>query len=456
MKILTTKSAWFQESDLRLDASFHLSEGQITAKKIVNAPVPLTTLDKETSSIFSGNIFKRAYVNNAKYGFAYLTGSDMMKSDINSGKFISKKYTKQVDKLRIGKDCILVSCSGTLGNVVFTNDDFTDKIGTHDLIRIVPSEDGIKAGYLYAYLASKYGYSLLVQSSYGGVIQHIEPHHIKDLPIPLLPEKQQAEIHQLIVDAARLRVEANRLFGEAVKEIERGFEFNVDKKVNSVNIKEISKGDKYTNEARLEADFYSVNAKKIIQQIQKNNSGYLGDLATEVNRSGLRERTFVSNGIPLITGQNLNLNSLNNLKKLSRKFTRNIEKNTTNNSDILISVQGTIGKIEYVFDNIYKNVFASEQLTKVKIDSDLIHPGYVFAFLKSKLGQAQLLRFKTGSVIEWIIEHNIKSVLISIPEDKGHSIGEKINKLTLQRHNAYQKETQAIQLIENEISTWQV
>jgi type I restriction enzyme S subunit len=435
--------------------NFHLNFGKFRLFNYVNKGGNYSTLVNEVSNIHRPGIFKRMFVKKEDFGYKYITASNMMEQDsLSSAKNISKKFTPWVDAMTLRDTEILVSCAGTVGNVRLITKELENVIGSQDIIRVVPFKHNY--GYIYAYLSSPTCYNYLQSLIYGSVVTRLDPKALEKIPIPLLPEKQQEEIHQLIVDAAQLRVEANRLLGEVVAKIEKGFEFNSDKKIISVNIKEINKGDKYTNEARLEADFYSVNAKKIIQQIQINNSSYLGDLATMVNRSGLRERTFVSDGIPLITGQNLNLNSLRDLKKLSRKFTRNIEKNTTSNSDILISVLGTIGKIEYVFDNIYKNVFASEQLTKVKIDPDLIHPGYVFAFLKSKLGQAQLLKFKTGSVIEWIIEHNIKSVLIPIPEDKGHSIGEQINKLTLQRQEAYQKETQAIQLIENEISTWQV
>lgn len=457
MKILTTKSAWFRDSDLRLDASFHLSEGQITAKKIANAPVPLTTLDKETSSIFSGNIFKRAYVNSPEFGYGYLTGSDMMKSDINSGKFISKKYTKQVDKLRIGKHWILVSCSGTLGNVVFTNDDFTDKIGTHDLIRIIPSEDGIKAGYLYAFLASKYGYSLLVQSSYGGVVKHIEPHHIKNLPIPILPEKQQEEIHQLIVDAAQLRVEANRLLNEAVAEIEALFSFEKREKIFSTKISQIKAGDKYTNENRLECDFYQPSTLFLEKQIKANfQYDHLGNLCKSVTISNLRARVFVEKGITLFTGQSLGLMKPDMSKQMSRKFTKNIESNTTRDGDVLITAFGTLGKVEYCFQNFYSGVFASQQIARVRVDEDKIDSGYISLFLKSKVGQALIMKYKTGSVIEWANWNNFSSILIPIPEDKGKLFGEKARRITKYFEDAYQKETQAIQLIENEISTWQV
>ena len=71
------------------------------------------------------------------------------------------------------------------------------------------------------------------------------------------------------------------------------------------------------------------------------------------------------------------------------------------------------------------------------------------------MGEIQLLKHKTGSVIEWVKENNIASVVISMPDDKGQAIGEKYNKATLMIEEAFQKENQAIDLVEKEIESWQ-
>ena len=85
MKTLQVKHKWFKESGERLDASYYLSDGPLTKLKLKNSPYPMTTLEKESKSIFSGNIFKRSYVESEEYGWPYITGSDMIKSDINGG-----------------------------------------------------------------------------------------------------------------------------------------------------------------------------------------------------------------------------------------------------------------------------------------------------------------------------------------------------------------------------------
>ena len=46
----------------------------------------------ETENIFKGGIFRRTYVDSIDNGYEFITASEMMKSDISGGKFISKKY----------------------------------------------------------------------------------------------------------------------------------------------------------------------------------------------------------------------------------------------------------------------------------------------------------------------------------------------------------------------------
>ena len=65
------------------------------------------------------------------------------------------------------------TCSGTIGNVIFTNSTFEGRIATHDLIRVVPDDSKMLKGVVYAYLSSKYGYCQLTQSKFGGVVKHI-------------------------------------------------------------------------------------------------------------------------------------------------------------------------------------------------------------------------------------------------------------------------------------------
>ena len=450
MKIAKMNSALFAESDLRLDASYHLSDGPITIRKLANSPYPVSTLKEECSRIFSGNIFKRTYVSSAEFGYPYLTGSDMVKADIDSNKFLSKKYTTQMDNLRIHKDWILITCSGTLGNTVFTNDDFEGKIGTHDLIRAIPNENNTKKGFLYAYLASKVGYALLTQSSYGGVVKHIEPHHIKDLPIPIFPEAVQQTIHDLIVEAADLRVEASELLRGAHKIILE--EVNIKPKVisNKVSVNTLLN----THLKRFEAQCFISEGYDIKEQIKKQHFKYLKDVTEPIFRPGIFKRHYVENGVEFLGGSNIVQAVPRSDKKLSISKTKHLNELLVKEDWILITCGGTIG-YSVLVDRFLENKAASQHILRV-IAND-IKTGYLFAFLSSSIGLKAIQSFTYGSVIPQIEPHHLDRLPIPILEDRiVDSIHSMIMTYKDNIASAIEKELKAISLIEQTIDSWQL
>jgi len=457
MKTAIAKYNWITNNAYRLDASYHLSDGRQTKFLIEKSPLGTTSLSNLTTDIFMGPRFKRYYVDNKETGVPFMGGSDMQKNDLTNLKLISKTMTKNINQLYLKRNWILVTRSGTIGQTVFTNSDFENKTATEDVIRIIANEEVIKSGFLYAFLVSKYGYNLLTQSTYGAVIRHIEPHHLKELPIPIFKNDIQEKIHNLILKASELRVKANKIFNEVIERIEKPYRISSNKKVKyfSTNIKEIKLGDKFTNENRLEVDYYTPERKNIIELIKQNKWKLLGDISSNINISNLRSRIFVKKGITLITGQSLGLLKPDLSKQISKRYTPKVSENITKDGDILVSAFGTIGKVELAYRNFYSGVFASQQLARIRTKREEIHPGYIYFFLKSKIGQEQMLKFKTGSVIEWLNSHNFASIVVPVPEDKGEEIGSAAYDISLKRQKAYELENQAIQIIENEIASWQ-
>ena len=148
-------------SSLRIDPSFHLSEAIVLRKELDRVPYEKVSIKDASEKVFLGNIFSRIFVKDAKHGVPYLAASDTVLADINTGRFLSKKQANSLNYLVLKKDWILITCSGTIGNVTYTNSTFENHIATHDLIRVIPNGERILKGYLYAFLSSKYGYNLL-------------------------------------------------------------------------------------------------------------------------------------------------------------------------------------------------------------------------------------------------------------------------------------------------------
>lgn len=122
MRTSSVHSKSFLENGGRFDASFHLSEGVQSRAQVMNAPYPLTTVGAASERIFHAGRWKRAYVSSKEHGIALVGSSDMLKADLSDIKLISRKYTPDIEDKILKKGWILISCSGTIGNTVFTNE----------------------------------------------------------------------------------------------------------------------------------------------------------------------------------------------------------------------------------------------------------------------------------------------------------------------------------------------
>ncbi len=448
MKILKVKRNWFKESGQRLDASYYLSDGPLTKIILEKSPYPLTTLSKETKELYKGNIFKRVYVDNPNTGYPFMTASDMMKSNLNSGKFVSKKYT-DVANLMVDENWILTTRSGTLGNTVYTNEAFKNFLVTDDLIRIIPNNNKVNGGFLYAYLTSKYGNGLLTQSSYGGVVKHIEPHHIESLPIPVFPIDKQTKIDQLIVESSKLRAQANDLLQKSHLTLFEAIQYKRTENKNTTNLKTILS----SHQIRFESSYYTSEGYQIQNFIRNKSYKNLIEISEEIYRPGIFKRHYIEKGVEFFGGAEIMKAIPQSEKKLSIAKTKHLESLKIEEDQILVTCGGTIGKTVLV-NRFLAGKAASQHILRVKAKG--IKTGYLFAFMSSDLGLKIMESFTYGSVIPQIEPHHLELLPIPILEEtKMDEIHEMIMQYKENISLAIEKELKAIDLVEKEIDQWQ-
>ena len=151
MKTGVTSTKHLASMSFRIDPSLHLSEGLKVREELSKSPYGLLTINDVSEKVFLGNIFSRVFVKDKEHGKTYLAASDTVLANIETGRYLSNVQANKLKHLWLKKDWILVTCSGTLGNVTYTNRNFEDKIATHDLIRIVPNDSHILKGVVYAF-----------------------------------------------------------------------------------------------------------------------------------------------------------------------------------------------------------------------------------------------------------------------------------------------------------------
>ena len=184
----------FSSINKRMEGSFHISEGN-DIDKFIKEHYEWKPLGDVCSSIFRPDIFKRYYVKN---GITFLGGADIFLATPDSNKKLSIAKTENINALLIKEGTILMPRSGTIGNVAWAHAGHAQKLASEHVIRLLPN-DMLMAGYIYAFLASKYGKSLIQRYIFGSVIQHIEPPHLKLIPIPILDEVTMNLIHEKVM-----------------------------------------------------------------------------------------------------------------------------------------------------------------------------------------------------------------------------------------------------------------
>jgi type I restriction enzyme S subunit len=452
MKTISVKNNWLKKSDLRLDASFHLSDGVFANYIIKNSRVKYDILQNLTEDIFMGPRFKRYYVSNPEKGVPFMGGSDMQKSSLSELKLISKKMTKEIQQLYLKRGWILVTRSGTIGKSVLTNEEFEGKTATEDVIRIIPNSKKLTTGYLYAFLSSKYGFALLTQGTYGAVIQHIEPQHIKDLPIPILPEEEQHQIHDLIIESSKLRVEAIKSLNLAHSYFEKYFTNQLsNRKINTVKLDSIK-----SFQSRIDAS-YNIRFNEYCNSIKSSGLEFkkLSEYIDKIFIPNRGRRNYVDTGLQYLSTSDISTSNPISIKKYISIKTPGLESLKVEKDWIIIARSGQeiLGSVFYVTEKLRRCGINEHGLRLILKE---IAPEYVFCFLSTSFGKQYLRSGIFGSAVLTINNDFIKNLLIPILDKEELKQVVDTTKLYIKDYDlAISKENQAIELIENEISSWQ-
>ena len=437
-------------SNLRTDASFHLSEGQEVQRFIANSPYPLLPISKVAKDIFIGNRAKRVYVKKASHGIPFLSSSDILRADLNNLKLASTKYTPDIERMKLQKGWTLISRSGTIGNCAFANAKHAQKLASEHVIRLCPNNI-LRGGLVYAYLASKYGHSLLTQGTFGAVIQHIEPAFVGSILIPSFPESFQKEVDDLIQESARLREEAAEALEEAIAKLDTFFpDLFVGKKIGIISSKDIFS----SINKRMEGTFHISEGKDIDKFIKEHFEWKpLGDVCSSISRPDIFKRYYVKKGITFLGGADIFLATPDSNKKLSIAKTENINFLKIKEGTILMPRSGTIGNVAWAHAG-HAHKLASEDVIRI-LPNDIFMAGYIYAFLASKYGKSLIQRYIFGSVIQHIEPPHLKLVPIPIiDETTMNLIHEKIMIYSTSIGQAIEKEDCAIHMVEEEIEKW--
>lgn len=433
---------------MRMDGSYHNADINIYDNTLHNHSSHC--LNFYCSNIYTTGRGRRVYTRPER-GVPFLSNSDMMaQNPLMSCNYMSRKYGYDESSVLKG-GMILTGRVGAIGQTAFVPN-YWEKykmMGSDNIIRIVV-KDEFKNGFIYAYLASKYGNLSFWKHATGGVQPFITDKMVANLPIPDFPASFQQEVDDLIQESARLREEAADALQQAIQQVEDIIPYPSKKNVGCVSSRTILS----SHNRRFEANYYISEGHDIEKYIYKNFKWKpLGQVCEDISRPDIFKRYYVQNGIVFLGGADIFLASPDSKKQLSKTKTTNITSLAIKENTILIPRSGTIGNVAWAHAG-HAQKLASEDVIRLQ-PNDILRGGYIYAFLSSSIGKALIQKHIFGSVIQHIEPPHLKLIPIPIIED---SIIDNMHKLVLEYSKkvgkAIENERKAISMIEQEIESW--
>lgn len=406
--------------------------------------------------------FKRIYCNKGN-GVPFYLPSQMADIYPKADKFISKLTKCDINELRLKEKTLLLTRSGTIGNISLVSKTLQETVFSDDVIRVTFKND-YDLGYAYTYLKSKIGNTILQTNGYGSVITHLEPEHLSETPIPNAPVVIKKKIYDCIMQSYALRDDSNDLIDEAqallVKELNlppiediKGDFLDNGEGVQTFNVKLSDMA------GRADASYHVPIVDAIVDILKKNAAEVttIGDerISSDVILPGRFKRVYVDegHGRVFIGGKQLYELDPSNKKYLSliHHKDRIAQQLELHENMTLITCSGTIGKVTLVGKQ-WENWTANQHIIRV-VPANKGIAGYISVFLSSDYGYELIKRFTYGSVVDEIDDNQVRQ--IQIPVLKNQDIQKQINDLALQanekRYQAYLLEQQALKILDNEV-----
>lgn len=304
-------------------------------------------------------------------------------------------------------DVVIAKGGNTLAKVGLVTDEYPVYATCRDVI--ILRTEGIKEinrYYLWAFLHSRYGYSLMWRSASQTGQPHITLPIISNMHIPLLEKKVQEKAKKLYQESVEKQKESIDKFAEAEEVLH-----NVMKVVDTQSICElpvISTLSEVLNYGRIDAEYHQIKYKKIKESIEKKEYFNLTD-ENIIDQNYYPEKDTVCRYIELsnvgykgvVTGC-----TEANGQDLPSRARRKVK-----TGDIIISsIEGSLDKCALIDEN-YNEAYCSNGFYVIRTEK--LTPEVLLVVMKSSEIQHLLKKACSGTILAAYSKDELK--LIPLP-----------------------------------------
>lgn len=463
MKFKRVLRSWMELNGRRLDCGPYMS-GAIEAR----AAIEKLSLKKQPrlwevtkggmNGIYHAGREGRIYVNDPRYGVPFLRSTSVLAADLSFLPLLSKKQVTANPLFIIQEGGTLITRSGTIGRMAYSRVDMAGMACSEDVLRVIPDTEKVLSGYLYAYLHSRFGVPLVISGTYGAIIQHIEPDHIADLPVPRLGNVEE-ECHALVQQSAEL-----------LERYQAGVKRATEVFFTSVGLRDITAAEWHSKGPDLgfsqafprHDSFRGMNFNprfmRLSEQMKMREWKTLGEICIP-NTLKCGERFIRIDADPEHSYQLIGQKQLFWLKPEGRWVAKSKCESgvLVKPGTILIPARGTLGeselfcRAEFIWGASSELAY-SENSLRVVSDQAIMPRGCLFAFLRSETSFRMLRSISMGTKLQDHHPSMLRELPVPYPP---REIRDKIHSMIVEayeaRHTAVSLEREAIQLVENAI-----
>lgn len=448
-----------RQTEFRLEASVYELESKHAREILQKCKWEVVKLWDEKGLIQTAlypTRFKRIYVK-PNAGIPFFMPSQINEIFPKPNKFISPKTNCNFDELKVNKGELLLTRSGTIGNCTIVSETLDGTVFSDDVIRIT-FKNKSDLGYVYAFLKTDVGQTLLQTNNYGSVISHIEPEHLKNVPIPEPDISIKNEISDLVFESYKLRDESNKLIEKAKHLFLKEMGLN-EGMLADIEDQELAFSTKLNDlNFRLEASYHLPKIHLIDKLISKDNVEvkYLSDdsVSQGITLPGRFKRVYVEKGQGTLFFGGKQIFELypSSEKYLStNQHSKQLQQLKLVENMILVTRSGTVGNVNIVPKH-WENWVINEHVIRIIPKDDSI-AGYIFTYLNTEFGYNYITRNIYGSVVDEIDPTHVGSVKIPFLNDV--SIVAEINNYVLEanklRTKAFELELKALQVVNEKV-----
>lgn len=463
MRTKTVSSTLLNEDGRRLDCGPYMSGGLEARAILGRLSERKETLQAVTlgggRGIFNGPRFARSYTTEATDSIPFLGSTDILMADLSSVPRLAKRQVEAAPSLVLEAGWSLITCSGTVGRMAFSRADMAGMAGSQHFMRVIADQSRIPPGYLHAYLRSKFGVPLIVSGTYGGIVQHIEPHHIASLPVPRLGKSVEKRANDLVVESAKL-----------LTEFQVGVNRATELLFSSVGLEDITASDWHMmgrdtafaednpSADSLRALNFTPRYRQLLTLIRKRRWKALGDICLPGTlRSGGRFKRVDAD--PEYSYRLIGQKEIFWVRPEGRWIARATvgTEVLVPRGTVMIAAQGTLGeselycRAEFIWGNAEKNAY-SQHFVRAIADESLMLRGCLFAFLRSEMAFRLLRSISIGTKLQDLHPKFRAALPVPYPDPDAQK---EIHRIVVEAYKARDKavdlEEEAVLLVESAI-----